>query len=87
MFCPGFLYLTVPEPDGESYPDMKDPVVQEEGVRKLLKAVTHRRLPDSIPARHYENIPIQIYWKFYHQKKNSDKNLWSLSHFCSKYRL
>ena len=25
---------------------------------------------------HYENMPIQIYWKFYHQKmkKKSDKN-------------
>ena len=24
---------------------------------------------------HYENMPIQIYWKFYHQKeKFSDKN-------------
>ena len=25
---------------------------------------------------HYENMPIQLYWKFYHQKqkKNSDKN-------------
>ena len=25
---------------------------------------------------HYENMPIEIYWKFYHQKmkKNSDKN-------------
>ena len=27
---------------------------------------------------HYENMPIQIYWKFYHQKKwkFSDKKLW-----------
>ena len=27
------------------------------------------------PDQHYENMPIQIYWKFYHQKmKFSDKN-------------
>ena len=25
-----------------------------------------------IPTYHYENMPIQIYWKFYHQK---DENL------------
>ena len=26
-------------------------------------------------TKHYENKPIQIYWKFYHQKKKiSDKN-------------
>ena len=25
-------------------------------------------LLDSIPSNLYENMPIQIYWKFYHQK-------------------
>ena len=31
----------------------------------------------SWPSKHYENMPIQIYWKFYHQKmkKKSDKFL------------
>ena len=24
-------------------------------------------------AKHYENTPIQIYWKFYHQKKKKKK--------------
>ena len=38
---------------------------------------------------HYENKPIQIYWKFYHQKKwkFSDKNSDIFSYFCSKHRL
>ena len=46
---------------------------------------------------HYENTPIQIYWKFHtpsppptHKKKNwkfSDKNSDMFSYFCSKHRL
>ena len=38
---------------------------------------------------HYENMPIQIYWKFYHQKwKFSEKKKsWYLLYFCSKHRL
>ena len=37
---------------------------------------------------HYENLPIQIYWKFYHQKwRFSDKKFWYFSHFCSNHRL
>ena len=37
---------------------------------------------------HYENMPIQIYWKFYHQKwKFSEKNSDIFSYFCSKHRL
>ena len=32
---------------------------------------------------HYENIPIQIYWKFYHQKRKfSDKNSDILHNFA-----
>ena len=30
--------------------------------------VKHHKRP--YKARHYENMPIQIYWKFYHQKMN-----------------
>ena len=38
---------------------------------------------------HYENTPIQIYWKFYHHKdwKFSYEKSWNFSYFCSKYRL
>ena len=38
---------------------------------------------------HYENMPIQIYWKFYNKKKGkfSDKKFWYVSYFCSKHRL
>ena len=40
---------------------------------------------------HYENMHIQIYWKFHFTSKNwkfSDKKkLWYFSHSCSKYRL
>ena len=38
---------------------------------------------------HYENTPIQIYWKLYNQKKRkfSDKKFWYFSYFCSKHRL
>ena len=38
---------------------------------------------------HYENMPIQIYWKFFPTKewKFSDKNFWYFSYFCSKHRL
>ena len=34
------------------------------------KAVVEKWLaPESLPkSNHYENMPIQIYWKFYHQK-------------------
>ena len=32
---------------------------------------------------HYENKPIQIYWKFHHQKLK----FWYFSNFCSKHRL
>ena len=37
---------------------------------------------------HYENKPIQMYWKFYHQKKRkfSDEKLSNFSHFCSTRR-
>ena len=43
----------------------------------------------SLWMRHYENRPIQIYWKFYNQKKGkfSDKNFWYFSYFISKHRL
>ena len=39
--------------------------------------------------KHYENTPIQLYWKFYHQKKwkFSDKKFWYFSYFCTKHRL
>ena len=35
-----------------------------------------KKCVDSDHSAHYENTPIQIYWKFYHQKKwkFSDKN-------------
>ena len=38
---------------------------------------------------HYENMPSQIYWKFYHQKKkkNQIKKFWYFSYYCSKHRL
>ena len=38
---------------------------------------------------HYENMPFQIYWKFYHLKKwkFSDKKFWYFSCFCLKHRL
>ena len=37
---------------------------------------------------HYKNKPIQIYWKFYHQKiKIFRKEFWYFSCFCSKHRL
>ena len=38
---------------------------------------------------HYENTLIQIYWKFYYQKKRkfSDKKFCYFSYFCSKHRL
>ena len=38
---------------------------------------------------HYENMPIQIYWKFYHKKKMKifSKKFWYFSYFCSKHRL
>ena len=39
-------------------------------------------------SAHYENMPIWIFWKFYHQKmKISDKKIWYFSHVCSKHRL
>ena len=40
-------------------------------------------------ASHYDNMPIQIYCKVYHQKmeKKNIKNFWKFSYFCSKYRL
>ena len=38
---------------------------------------------------HYENMPVQIYWKFYTTKKwkFSDKKFWYFSYFCSKHWL
>ena len=36
-----------------------------------------------LSGSHYENMPIQIYWKFYHQKMK----FWYFSYFCSKHRL
>ena len=38
---------------------------------------------------HYENTPIQIYWKVYRKKKKkkSDKKIWYFSYFYSKHRL
>ena len=40
-----------------------------------LSAYARRRFRTFSYALHYENKPIQIYWKFYHQKwKLSDKN-------------
>ena len=37
---------------------------------------------------HYENTPIQIYWKFHHQKlKVFRQKFWYFSYFCSKHRL
>ena len=41
------------------------------------------------PSAHYKNTPIQIYWKFYNQKKGkfSDKNFWYFSYSCSKHIL
>ena len=40
-------------------------------------------------AKHYENTPIQMYWKFHHQTNwtFSDKKSDVFSYFCSKYRL
>ena len=36
----------------------------------------------------YENKPIQIYWKFYHQKMKIFRlKVWYFSYFCSKHRL
>ena len=50
----------------------------------------------SLCILHYENMPIQIYWKFYHLKQDifqtpktqhfSDKKFWYLSYFCSKHK-
>ena len=31
------------------------------------------KLPESSLGAHYENTPIQIYWKFYHKKKKKKK--------------
>ena len=37
---------------------------------------------------HYKNMPIQIYWKFYHQKqKIFRQKIWYSPYFCSKHRL
>ena len=38
---------------------------------------------------HYENTPIQIYWKFYRQKTKvlRLKKIWYFSYFCTKHRL
>ena len=37
---------------------------------------------------HYENTPIQNYWKFHHQKLNVfRKKFWYFSYFYSKHRL
>ena len=37
---------------------------------------------------HYENVPIQLYWEFYHQKmKNIQIKNWYFSYSCSKHRL
>ena len=37
--------------------------------------LTHKNEPD-LSKSHYENMPIQIYWKLYHRKwKFSEKNL------------
>ena len=38
---------------------------------------------------HYENMPIQIYWKFQHQTNENFqiKKFWYFSYFCSKHRL
>ena len=38
---------------------------------------------------HYENTPIQIYWKKFNQNKGnfSAKNFWYFSYTCSKHRL
>ena len=45
--------------------------------------------PPPPPSWHYENTPIQIYWKFYHQKLNIFrwKILIFFLYFCSKHRL
>ena len=38
--------------------------------------------------KHYENMPIQIYWNFNTKKwKLSDKKFWYSSYFCSSHRL
>ena len=50
-----------------------------------------KRTPNYKSARrqHYENKPIQIYWKFYHQKMKifRKKIGFFFSYFCSKHRL
>ena len=45
---------------------------------RFLRAYVHSKGPDQpahprnlIRAFHYENTPIQIYWKFYNQKKEN----------------
>ena len=51
-----------------------------------------RLLPACASTHHYENMPIQIYWKFPPppQKKMKifrKKKYWYFSYFCSKHRL
>ena len=62
----------------------------------ILNAIL--QTPDSKPSSHtsvqldetifhYENKPIQIYWKFYHQKMKKIRYIfWYFSYFCSKHR-
>ena len=40
----------------------------QEGPRKNAWGVYGGIFIIDIPLMHYENMPIQIYWKFYHQK-------------------
>ena len=44
-----------------------------------------RQAPDSDTQAHYENMPIQIYWKFHHQKQSFQIHYFS--YFCLKHRL
>ena len=47
------------------------------------------RKEEALQQKHYENTPIQIYWKFYHQKKwkFSDKNSDNFHISAQKHRL
>ena len=45
-------------------------------IKRYLRVCSVDSAFNDIIVTHYENMPIQIYWKFYHQKnwKFSDKN-------------
>ena len=49
---------------------------EERKKKKKEKKANNRKDTKEIKHAHYENTPIQIYWKFHHQKnsKFSDKN-------------